>query len=172
MITRASICSPLGPVLDHRSRTLLLGSMPSEISIAEGQYYANPRNQFWKIIYAVFDAGAPPEDYGRRVDFVLSKGVAIWDVLQACGREGSADESIVNAIPNDFSGILNENSNINMIIFNGARAARLFAAMVPERQCEGLVQRTLPSSSPAYASMSIETKIDIWRRMLTPPWNP
>ena len=44
------------PVVDERTRVLVLGSLPGEISLAKGQYYANPQNQFWRLIEAVIDA--------------------------------------------------------------------------------------------------------------------
>mgnify|MGYP002063656876 CR=1 FL=1 len=35
-------------------RILILGSLPSERSIAEHQYYAHPQNAFWRIMQALF----------------------------------------------------------------------------------------------------------------------
>jgi len=35
-------------------RILILGTMPSEISLKQQEYYANPRNQFWRIMQSVF----------------------------------------------------------------------------------------------------------------------
>ena len=46
------------PVADARTRLLVLGSLPGEESLARRQYYANPRNHFWRLIGAV--TGARP----------------------------------------------------------------------------------------------------------------
>ncbi len=50
----------LPPVIDDRARVLILGSFPSVRSLAEGRYYANPRNTFWPIVAELFgfDCGA------------------------------------------------------------------------------------------------------------------
>ena len=42
------------PVIDDRAHMLILGSFPSVSSLATGEYYANPRNAFWRITGAVF----------------------------------------------------------------------------------------------------------------------
>ncbi|WP_425807522.1 DNA-deoxyinosine glycosylase [Desulfitobacterium sp. Sab5] len=43
------------PVIDHHSHILILGSMPSEESLKRQEYYANSRNQFWRIMEILFD---------------------------------------------------------------------------------------------------------------------
>ena len=36
-------------------KILILGSLPSDQSIARQEYYGNPRNLFWKVMAGVFD---------------------------------------------------------------------------------------------------------------------
>lgn len=45
----------LDPIIDTNTKVSVLGSMPGEESLKKRQYYAHPRNQFWKIIHSIFD---------------------------------------------------------------------------------------------------------------------
>ena len=149
------------PVVDERARTLILGSFPSAQSLAAGQYYANPRNAFWSITGELFgfDAAAP---YDRRLAVLQSHGVALWDVLHACRRVGSADSAIEpkSLAANDFSELFAQYPAITAVYFNGAKAADLFRrlAVAPDR----IRYHRLPSTSPAHA-MRPDAKLAAWR---------
>lgn len=56
----------LDPIIDNKSKIMILGSMPSVQSLEMSQYYANPRNQFWKLIYLIFNIQVE-EDYEKRL---------------------------------------------------------------------------------------------------------
>lgn len=43
------------PVADENSEILILGSMPGQESLNKQQYYGHTRNQFWKILFQLFD---------------------------------------------------------------------------------------------------------------------
>jgi hypoxanthine-DNA glycosylase len=74
------------PIVDEICRILILGSMPGEESIRQHQYYTNPRNQFWKIIYHIYNAEMDG-DYHKKTEFLLSKQIALWDVIESCHRK-------------------------------------------------------------------------------------
>jgi len=78
------------PIVDKNCKVLILGTMPGEISLQKQQYYANKQNQFWKIIYSLFNKDVE-DDYEKRKIFLLDHHIAIWDVLKSCDREGSRD---------------------------------------------------------------------------------
>src|SRR6185312_10020238 len=111
------------PVVDERARVLILGSFPSAQSLAVNQYYANPRNAFWPITAELFgfDVTAP---YHERLAALLSHGVALWDVLRACRRRGSADSAIdpKSLVVNDFGKLFGGHPTITRVYFNGAKA--------------------------------------------------
>src|ERR1700712_3367804 len=85
------------PIADDNTHTLILGSFPGEASLVATQYYAHPRNQFWRLLGAVLDEPLPALAYEERLRRVLAHGIGVWDVLAACEREGSLDAAIRNA---------------------------------------------------------------------------
>ena len=48
------------PILPNKPKVLILGSMPSKLSFEKQQYYGNPRNHFWPILFELFN-GFPKE---------------------------------------------------------------------------------------------------------------
>jgi len=151
----------LPPVVDERAGMLILGSFPSVQSLAVGQYYANPRNTFWQITGELFgfDRTAP---YEQRLAALRSRGVALWDVLHACRRAGSADSAFdpKSLVINDFDGLFAKYPGITRVYFNGAKAAELYRRLAgPD---ERIAYRRLPSSSPAHAVRPGE-KLAAWR---------
>lgn len=149
------------PVLDEQARVLILGSFPSAQSLAVGQYYANPRNAFWPITAELFgfNATAP---YETRVAALQSAGLALWDVLRACRRAGSADSAIEpNSLTvNDFGALFTRYPTIARVYFNGAKAAQLYSRLAEPN--ERVEYRRLPSTSPAHV-MRPGAKLAAWR---------
>jgi double-stranded uracil-DNA glycosylase len=154
------------PIAGPHPRVLVLGSIPSERSVAEGRYYAHPRNCFWRIMQELF-AGGAELDYPARVEAVTRAGVAIWDVLHAAERRGSLDSAIETkgAAANDTVGFLRRHPTVESVFFNGATAERLFERYVEPAIPPGTGPRLrrLPSTSPANAGTSYEAKLDAWR---------
>jgi TDG/mug DNA glycosylase family protein len=89
------------PIVSEKSKVLVLGSMSGEVSLKARQYYAHPRNEFWRIMGELFGAG-PALPYEERVLRLESVGVALWDSLRACVRPGSLDALIADGVVNDF----------------------------------------------------------------------
>ncbi|HPS87278.1 MAG TPA: DNA-deoxyinosine glycosylase [Spirochaetota bacterium] len=147
-------------VINRSSRILILGSMPGNESLRKNQYYANSRNLFWKIIYALFDA-VPDPSYEKRIAFILSKKIALWDVINNCYREGSLDSNIRDEQPNDFINLFRKYPDIKHIIFNGAKAYDSFRRHTGFNDQDGFVYKKLPSSSPAHA-VKFDDKLKEW----------
>jgi TDG/mug DNA glycosylase family protein len=72
-------------------------------------------------------------------------------------------------VPNDIGGLLMAHPHVAHIFFNGQTAESFFRRFVlpslsPE---QAAIPRTgLPSTSPAYASMSFDVKLERWRVVL------
>jgi methylated-DNA-[protein]-cysteine S-methyltransferase len=152
----------LDPVADDDSRILILGSMPGEESLARREYYGHPRNQFWRLVYSVFEAECDPS-YRSRIAFIKQKRIALWDVIESCDRQGSADARIKNARPNNLVLFLSIHPGIKSVFFNGEMAYRLYKKYLPLGSGSSLLGIVLPSTSPANARMSIESKLKRWR---------
>jgi hypoxanthine-DNA glycosylase len=147
------------PISNSHTRILILGTMPSVQSLAANQYYGNPRNAFWKILFTVFNTPFSA-DYEKKKSLLLENHVALWDVLEACLREGSLDSAIEQEVPNDFNSFLKAHPNITHIYFNGQKAAAYFKKYAKLDNDYHLA--TLPSTSPAHAGKSFESKLKEW----------
>ena len=152
------------PIIDERTRVLILGSFPSEASLAAQQYYAHKQNHFWKILGAVLGQPLFEMDYAARQKAVMDAGIAIWDVYAECDRAGSLDSAIRNGTPNDFAKLRKSAlaERLNKACFNGQAAGR-FAQRL---QALGFETVILPSTSPANATWSFERKLVAWREGL------
>ena len=149
------------PIEPPSARILILGTMPSVQSLKQRQYYANPQNMFWRLLFALWEKPLPA-DYAKRVSFIKEKRIALWDVLKACDREGSLDSSIKNPQPNDINQFLVRQPGIHTLFFNSQNAERFFKKLVANTLESPIKTITLPSSSPARA-MRFEEKLARWR---------
>ena len=163
-------CSGFPPIAAPHARVLVLGSMPSVASLARQQYYGHERNAFWPIMGRLLGAG-PELPYDERQRVLGERGVAVWDVLGECYREGSLDTSIVpeSETANDFSTFFQEHPQIRAIFFNGSKAEAAFRRHVLPTVAElGREFRytRLPSTSPAHAGRTFRQKLAAWRAVV------
>ncbi len=165
-----STLQSFAPLIPSAPWCLILGSMPSVASLHADQYYAHPRNGFWKILQAIY--GGSIDTYDKRLAILEEQNIALWDSLQHCVRPGSLDSNIAtdSVVCNDFSTLLSQHPSINTIAFNGKAAEKWFRklALPTLSQADTLTLRSLPSSSPAMASLSIGDKTTVWRDTLQP----
>jgi hypoxanthine-DNA glycosylase len=159
------------PIADPRATILILGSLPGQKSLEMSQYYAQPQNGFWKIMDALFGAG-PSLPYPARLERLIERRVAVWDVLAAGERVGSLDSAIVSAsaVCNDFAEFFEQHPKIRRVCFNGTKAAELYRRLVLPTlapRAAGLDLRRLPSTSPAHASLPFAAKLALWSAALS-----
>ncbi|HNF05400.1 MAG TPA: DNA-deoxyinosine glycosylase [Mycobacterium sp.] len=158
---RPPLLRGLPPIADPDSRLLILGNMPSVMSLAAAEYYGNPRNAFWRIAGALFGFEVD-EPYPRRVEALRRNGVAVWDVLHSCRRPGSLDSAVdpASMVANDFAAFFAAHPAIERVYFNGAAAQHNYARLV--RIDADVSYLRLPSTSPAQ-TMSYTDKLAAWR---------
>ena len=172
----------LPPLVNARTRVLVLGSFPGVASLQAQQYYGHPRNHFWPVMAHIFedfhaisahqldvcsyekDSFGLPATYAQRCQWLLDHGVGVWDVYASCQRQGSLDADIRHATVNDFSALKTTCPQLALVAHNGSESFRhhrhTLALEVP-------VVR-LPSTSPANASWSLERKKAAWGAALGP----
>jgi hypoxanthine-DNA glycosylase len=154
----------LPPIVDDGARMLILGNMPSVMSLAAQQYYGNPRNGFWRITGEIFCFHSTAA-YDERVASLCRSGIAVWDVLRHCRRKGSLDSAVEldSMVANDFETFFDAHPAIDRVFFNGAAAEKNFGRLVTLER--GLHYSRLPSTSPAQ-TMRYEDKLAAWRAAL------
>ena len=153
----------LPPVLARDARVLVLGSFPSEASLAAKEYYAHPRNHFWPVMGALLGEPLVTLPYAERLVRVRARGVAIWDTIVACERPGSLDAAIRNAERGEIARVRRVARELRAVAFNGGTAARA----APAWRAAGYETLLLPSTSPAY-TLPLAAKVEAWRALL--PW--
>ncbi|MCP5452884.1 MAG: DNA-deoxyinosine glycosylase [Spirochaetaceae bacterium] len=157
------------PVVDDRTRILVVGSMPGTESIRRGEYYAHPRNRFWRMVEAVL--GIPSSlPYDDRLRCLNDSGIGLWDVLSSCERRGSMDAYIRrrSEIYNDFASLLRMRRGIRAICCNGVKAYDSFSRHIMPSIEASIAERLsivrLPSTSPANAAYLYEDIVMSWGR--------
>lgn len=146
------------PIIDKECKVLILGSMPGVESLNKNQYYAHPRNSFWKIMFLLFNEEYS-DDYSVKKKLLLSNNIGLWDVLKSCDREGSLDSDIKNESVNDFNRLFEE-YDIKHVFFNGGKSYDTFRKKVGFVY-DNIQFHRLPSTSPAY-TISLDKKLKDW----------
>lgn len=157
----------LPPIVTKDAKVIVLGSMPSILSLENQEYYGNPRNHFWRIIYGLFEEDIP-HTYEEKIEFVKRKGIALWDTIGTCYREGSLDSSIKGEEPNNIPGFLQEYPSIKLIACNGTKSYKTLTKYFSPKMLEGRQIIQLPSSSPVPGkyNKTFEEKLEIWKQIL------
>jgi len=149
--------------INNDSEILILGSFPSVKSREQMFYYGHPQNRFFKVLGSIFH-----EDVHNTVEskktFLKKHKIALYDVIDECDIEGSADSTIKNVKPINLKSILEQYPSIKLIGVNGKKASSLFKKHLV-RYCDGVKVYHLPSTSPANAKMSVDDLIKEYSKL-------
>ncbi len=162
------------------TKIIILGTFPSVQSRING-YYANPKNQFWKMMYAYFNLAFPLQEEERK-KFLLKHQIGLWDVIESCEIDGSLDSRIKNPEYNDLTVLKDDCPNLECICFSSKNAfkyyqkylrqADKFPKLKKEAYKKWLDKMTdgdkhiLPSPSTANAHKTFEQKKEKWHDFL------
>ncbi|MFV1998095.1 MAG: DNA-deoxyinosine glycosylase, partial [Acidiferrobacterales bacterium] len=154
------------PIGDESATMLILGSMPSEESLRKNEYYAHPRNAFWKITGELFGF-EHDANYAERTTALKKNKIALWDVMFSCERKGSLDSAINDRtiVVNDFVSFYNSHPDIVYVFFNGIKAGNEYHKRVLPGPLDEMIEieySRLPSTSPAMAQLSFDEKLLEW----------
>lgn len=150
------------PVTRADTRLLLLGSLPGAVSLARAQYYAHPRNQFWRLVGAVIGRDLGALGYEARLAALRDAKIGLWDTVAAATREGSLDAAIRLHEASDLAALVEQLPKLRAIGFNGGTSAKIGRRQLGP--IHGLALIDLPSSSPAY-TLPFEAKLAVWRAL-------
>ncbi len=158
------------PIARADAGVLILGSLPGQMSLARGQYYAQPYNAFWRIMGELVGA-SPDVPYHDRVHLLKQHHIAVWEVCAAGFRAGSLDSAIELSTVrvNHFGAFLRAHTGIDLICFNGRKAEEIFMRKVrqePRAVFQRIRYASLPSTSAAHAGMPFAQKLALWRSAL------
>jgi len=155
------------PVAGKDPKVLIIGSMPSVRSLEKQQYYGHPRNHFWEIVFRIL--GRPlPEEYPARIEALKSSGIALWDAISHCRRDGSLDQAIEEEVFNDIDGFIRRYPGLRLVVFNGRKAEQAFRSGIRQRNAEGIERSCrflrLPSTSPipTRTHRNLNDKLEDW----------
>lgn len=159
LVARRKIAFP--PSVDADTRLLILGSLPGDASIKQGEYYAHRGNAFWALMGEILgDSNLRALPYAMRLKRLRARGVGLWDVIESAERKGSLDSAIRAAETRDLAAFIARLPALRAIAFNGKAAAAHGRRQIGATTALRLID--LPSSSGAYAAMSRAAKERAW----------
>ena len=152
----------LEPWVDEHSEILILGSLPSDVSLRERAYYQNKsKNSFWKLMHGLFGEGPDSKE------FLMKHHIALWDCLAAANREGSLDSNILGGErPNNIQQLLESHPSIRRIVINGKSTARDYFDKYFYDLHNSSIEIFIVTSSSNANAIEFEAKLEDWKKIL------
>lgn len=159
--------SSFAPILPEKPKVLILGSMPGGMSLEKQEYYGNPRNHFWDVLYTLFQQ-QPLQTYDEKLEFVKQHHIALWDTIRSCYREGSMDSKITGEEPNPIPELLVQYPSIQLVACNGTKSFKTFKKFFGREKLNYIDVCKLPSTSPIPGryTKTFAGKVDAWSVIL------
>ncbi len=155
---------PHKPFVPPNLQILIIGSFPGKDQAQPGKwFYSAPRNQFWKIIEAVYRKELITTI--EKQELFSALGIGMADIILKAKRKANnnLDQNLDIIAFNDkaLTKILRQHPNLK-ILFTSRFVEKHFKKLFP------LIQNIecLPSPSPRFATMSLADKISRYRELL------
>lgn len=101
----------------------------------------------------------PSLDYDARLETLIAASIGLWDTVASATRQGSLDAAIREAEHAPLAELVTTLPQLRAVGFNGKTSAQIGRAQLADTS---LALFDLPSSSPAYASLSFAAKRERW----------
>ena len=115
---------------------------------------------------------SPRISYEAKIAWLKEKGIALWDTIGSCLRNGSLDANIKKEEANDIISLLRDYHSIQLIICNGGKSYDTLRKHIPVQaiQQKGCKIVKLPSTSPIPGrhTKSLEEKQACWAQAILP----
>jgi hypoxanthine-DNA glycosylase len=159
---------PFKAFIPENVTAIIVGSFPGQevthkILTEDEWFYGSKRNQFWKIISGAYETELITRK--QKQDLFAKQGIGIVDIFLRIKRKGdnNMDSNLEVVEFNDKAiGTILQNQNIKSIFFTSKFVEREFMKMFPETN----IGECLPSPSPRYARMSLQEKINEYKKKL------
>jgi hypoxanthine-DNA glycosylase len=158
---------PFEPFVPPKSTILILGSFPGKDSTLimreDDWFYGARRNQFWKILEKLYGISLKKRTQKEKLFYSLR--IAVTDIIYSCERRNNSnlDINLINKTYNKESvqKIITEEP-VEKILFTGKGVFREFKKNF---NIPGNIEMiALPSPSPANRLMSLEEKVQEYRK--------
>lgn len=149
------------PIIAAAPRAMILGSMPSAVSLEKQEYYGFAHNRFWKIMAQAF--AMPIDTYEQKQHIILSHHLILWDVIGECEREGSLDSAIHKEKINPIDSLVQRYPELSLVICNGRKSYMLYQKHFHHLPIQSIY---LPSTSNANRSLKEQELFARWLAVL------
>ena len=149
----------LKPFIYPEAEILILGSLPSVKSREDNFYYAHKSNRFYTVLASIYNEETPIDIESKKA-FLKRHKIALYDSIYSCYIHGSSDASIKDVTPSDIKSLI-KNTNIKKIFTTGKLAYKVYQEHIENDV--GIKAISLPSTSSANATISLEQLIEIYR---------
>lgn len=145
------------PVIAPHPRAMILGSMPSVVSLEKQEYYGFRHNRFWKIMGEYFKEEL--NTYEDKKHCIKDHHLILWDVIHSCEREGSLDSKIKQEKCNKIDELALQYSELTTVLCNGRKSYDLYQKHFKDLP---LTCICLPSTSNANRSIQEAVLFQLW----------
>ena len=122
----------------------------------------NKTNRFYKVMSIIFnDLDFLSIDINVKINALKRHQLGLYDVISECDIINSSDATISNIKVNDLD-LLIKKYNITNVVLNGKKAFELFNKYFSDLNVNVL---SMPSTSAANASYSLEKLINHWKEL-------